>query len=106
MRKIEKQMLDAILAQRDAKIGNTRVVARDGFMDVFLHENHIASVRILNGLVWAICLDWGTLHNWPTHTTASRVNAICSLAPKGRAGYPHGVQIRNGKIVPYFPPTA
>jgi len=67
MRKIEKQTLEAIKANRNFKSGNTEV--RSG--TVYLHGNKIAE-RQGNRLI----LDTVTLHRWPTVTTRSRLNAL------------------------------
>ena len=67
MRKIEKQALEAIKANRNFKSGNTEVVGRV----VYLHGNKIAERRG-NRLI----LDTATLHRWPTVTTRSRLNAL------------------------------
>jgi len=67
MRKIERQTLDAIKANRNFKSGNTEV--REGV--VYLHGNRIAE-RQGNSLT----LDVATLNRWPTVTTRSRLNAL------------------------------
>ena len=67
MRKIEKQTLEAIKANRDFKSGNTEV---SGGV-VYLHGNRIAW-RDGNRLI----MDTATLHRWPTVTTRSRLNAL------------------------------
>ena len=67
MRKIEKQTLEAIKANRDFKNGNTEV---SGGV-VYLHGNRIAW-RDGNRLI----MDTATLHRWPTVTTRSRLNAL------------------------------
>ena len=75
MRKIERQMCDAIRDNKDWKSGNTQVITRYNMMGnnisfVYLHDNHIAtvtddSVRVYDG-------------GWQSNTTKSRLNAICS----------------------------
>ena len=67
MRKIEKQTLEAIKANRNFKSGNTEV--QGGV--VYLHGNRIA-YRDGGNLV----MDTATLHRWPTVTTRSRLNAL------------------------------
>jgi len=69
MRKIERQMCDAIRDNKDWKSGNTEVFHVDGAARVFLHNNLIAvvtddDVRIFDG-------------GWQSNTTKSRLNAIC-----------------------------
>jgi hypothetical protein len=69
MRKIERQMCDAIRDSKDWKSGNTEVFHVDGAARVFLHNNLIAvvtddDVRIFDG-------------GWQSNTTKSRLNAIC-----------------------------
>ena len=75
MRKIERQMCDAISNNKDWKSGNTQVITRYDVMGnyisfVYLHDNHIAtvtddSVRVYDG-------------GWQSNTTKSRLNAICN----------------------------
>ncbi len=73
MRKIEQQMIAAIRAGvTDKTMGNTRVHACVGFMEVQLHGNIIAHVDLSRGSVRF------TLAGWPTPTTRSRINAILS----------------------------
>ena len=67
MRKIEKQMNDAIRYQSDFKKDNTEVITIRGNSFVYLHGNHIATV----GDTLDIC-DAG----WQTVTTKSRLNAL------------------------------
>jgi len=67
MRKIERQTLEAIKANRNFKRGNTEV--REGV--VYLHGNRIAERRGNK-----LTLDVETLHRWPTVTTRSRLNAL------------------------------
>jgi hypothetical protein len=68
MRKIEREMLDALRNGRDWQSGNTRVTA-DG--RVYLHENLIATW--CNG---ALEVNRATLARWPTTTTISRLRAL------------------------------
>ena len=68
MRKIEKQMNDAINKQVDWKSANTEVVSCSNVTDVFLHGNLIARI----GETWIELFDGG--HQ--TTTTKSRLNAI------------------------------
>ena len=68
MRKIEREMLDALRAGRAWQSGNTRVTA-DG--RVYLHENLIATWR--NG---RLEVNLSALERWPTTTTISRLRAL------------------------------
>ena len=68
MRKIEKQMCEAIALGKDWKSGNTQVITINDVSWVYLHDNHIAtiyedSVEIFDG-------------GWQSNTTKSRLNAI------------------------------
>jgi hypothetical protein len=81
MRKIEKQMIEAVLSGDNWKSGNTEVVhyIDDGFFyaDIYLHGNHIATAK---------CSTWDrltdvrpnerTFSRWPTATTRSRLRAL------------------------------
>ena len=76
MRKIERQMCDAIRNTTDWKSGNTRVT---NFYDydkklvvtsVFLHDNMIAEITESVVPIYHPA--------WQTVTTKSRLNAICS----------------------------
>lgn len=80
MRKIEKQMIDAIKQRKNWQGSNTTVThhAKDSgisFCQVMLHGNHIADIwdAGLNGEMFPI-LD--TFRNWPTRTTVSRLRAL------------------------------
>ena len=69
MRKIERQMNSAIRSGRNFSSSNTAV--RHGFegeADVYLHGNHIATVKS-NSI---IIKDGG----WQSNTTKSRLNAL------------------------------
>ena len=74
MRKIEKQMNDAIRYQSDFKKDNTEVITIRGNSFVYLHGNHIATV----GKTLDIC-DAG----WQTVTTKSRLNALLNEFAEG-----------------------
>ena len=70
MRKIERQMNQAMRYFRPFSSANTTVVQNDRDMDVFLHGNHIATLckismdlRIFDG-------------GWQSNTTKSRLNAL------------------------------
>ena len=70
MRKIERQMNQAMRYFRPFSSSNTTVVQNRDDMDVFLHGNHIATLckismdlRIFDG-------------GWQSNTTKSRLNAL------------------------------
>ena len=76
MRKIERQMCEAIRNTTDWKSGNTRVTNfydRDKKLvvtSVFLHDNMIAELTDTDVTIY----DGG----WQSNTTKSRLNAICN----------------------------
>lgn len=76
MRKIEREMLQAIEARRNWTKGNTRVLFSAaqviGAGRVTLHENNIALI-MHDG---TIRIFPETFRNWPTMTTASRLRAL------------------------------
>ena len=72
MRKIEKQMNNAIARGESWAGGNTQVVTLvNGVSEVFLHGHHIAQCYGTETEV-----DIKTLLNWPTRTTMSRLRAL------------------------------
>lgn len=82
MRKIEKQMLDAISQRKDFKLDNTAVFfissnesgnPHGSRSEVFLHGNHIANHWHDSG---QIEVNSRTLAQWPTPTTKSRLRAL------------------------------
>ena len=95
MRKIERQMLNAIANNIDWHSANTRVEfdADTNESKVYLHGNHIADVadnyiRIYDG-------------GWQSNTTKSRLNAIfheCGIAGEGvfQKNYQWFVRLYNG----------
>ena len=74
MRKIEKQMNEAILNREDFRKDNTEVITISDCSFVYLHGNHIATV----GKTLDIC-DAG----WQTVTTKSRLNALLNEFAEG-----------------------
>ena len=70
MRKIERQMCDAIRDNKSWRSGNTEVQNTPYGSLVYLHGNHIATVTDD-----AVQLFDG---GWQTNTTKSRLNAICN----------------------------
>ena len=76
MRKIEKQMIEAINNGSDFKSANTEVVFFAGTLaTVYLHGHKIATVkkRIGDDEIEA---DRETFRDWPTATTRSRLRAL------------------------------
>ena len=76
MRKIERQMIEAIKSETDWKSGNTKVInfynedKECVVTSVFLHDNLIAEVTDTDMKIF----DGG----WQSNTTKSRLNALCS----------------------------
>lgn len=68
MRKIERQMIQAIQENKDLKVANTEVISCSHVSDVYLHGNLIARI----GETWMELFDGG----WRTNTTKSRLNAL------------------------------
>lgn len=80
MRKIEIEMMNHLVAKMNYKNGNTEVQHHERDAMVYLHGNHIATVRT-NGR-WAefsprdIEVNVRTLLAYPTKTTMSRLRAL------------------------------
>lgn len=76
MRKIEKQMLKAIIARKDWSEGNTKVIwtkSRFGELGrICLHGHTLAEVTNMG----KVYLNTRTLENWPTRTMCSRLRAL------------------------------
>ena len=79
MRKIERQMVQAVEDSRAWAAGNT-TVSRDAdnpnMMVVSLHGNHIASIEIADGRILGRWINLRTLREYPTLTTISRLRAM------------------------------
>jgi hypothetical protein len=94
MRQIEKDMLNAIDSHKAWRNSNTSVslhVDARGFLvpNVFLHNNHIATVE--NGIVK---VNTYTLAKWPTVTTKSRLRALgANVTTKRGVTYLDGVAL-------------
>lgn len=82
MRKIEKQMLDAISLKKDFRLDNTAVFfisanesgnPHGSRSEIFLHGNHIANFWHESGQTE---VNSRTLATWPTPTTKSRLRAL------------------------------
>ena len=77
MRKIERQMCEAIRDSKDWKLDNTEVInfynddKQLVVTSVFLHDNLIAEVTDNDVTIY----DGG----WQSNTTKSRLNAICNF---------------------------
>jgi hypothetical protein len=80
MRKIEKEMLEAIKFGQDWLNNNTEVSIyssyRVYFADVYLHGNHIAEVICRMGWPDIVKPNVQTLKDYPTRTTMSRLRAL------------------------------
>ena len=109
MRKIEREMIQAIIDGRNWKKANTEVEAHpsgNNEMRVFLHGNNIASYKD------------GTLYinhcGWKTVTTKSRLNALISFVQGGLSGiyqknfewYMKRVSNSDGSVYEYSIPNA
>ena len=70
MRKIEKQMIEAINQNKNWSSGNTQVVTNEGVSTVYLHGNKIALIDDTSMTIF----DGG----WQSNTTKSRLNALCT----------------------------
>lgn len=74
MRKIEKQMKNAIHAHRRWSLDNTLVAPLDDIMlAVYLHGHEIALINNRTGFVM---VNENTLRAYPTNTTKSRLRAL------------------------------
>ena len=74
MRKIEREMLEAIRTGQDWHKDNTSVIDEgNGGGRVFLHGHLIATFADCGGQVFP---DLDTLREWPTATTKSRLRAL------------------------------
>jgi hypothetical protein len=92
MRKIEKDMMDAINNCRTWHGANTSVSSIDDVnCAVFLHGNHIADVNSRTGLVM---VNKYTLAKWPTNTTKSRLRALgANVTTKNGSTFLDGIAI-------------
>jgi hypothetical protein len=81
MRKIEKQMIEAIRSGDNWKSGNTEVVHHidNGifYADIYLHGNHIAVATPKHWDFYPVAkANRDTFSRWPTATTRSRLRAL------------------------------
>lgn len=87
MRKIEQQMMTAIADNHVWAGGNTSVSRNEdnpNIMDVALHGNHIASIKIAAGHIIGCWINLRTLDDYPTVTTLSRLRAMGFSVRKGQ----------------------
>jgi hypothetical protein len=92
MRKVEKDMLQAINERRTWHGSNTSVSTIDDVnCAVFLHGNHIADVNSRTGFVM---VNRYTLAKWPTVTTKSRLRALgANVQTKNHVTFLDGVPV-------------
>jgi len=94
MRKIEREMIQAIIDRRCMNKANTKVVVHHGNMDsnaadyrkesvrVYLHDNWIAEYSH-DGTKSLLYINH---QGWKTNTTKSRLNALISFVSGGLSG--------------------
>jgi len=78
MRKIEREMIQAIIEGRDWKKANTEVITSPAYARVYLHDNCIAE--------YSYCKDLKLSINhcgWKTNTTKSRLNSLIQFVLGG-----------------------
>ena len=80
MRKIEREMIQAIIDQRDYKKANTEVVQGLNRSDVYLHGHHIASYYHEVGELMIANAGY------KTRTTKSRLNVLIQFVHGGLSG--------------------
>lgn len=99
MRKIEKQMIDAVRSKRDKWVnGNTGVFLEHGGgnphgprSEIYLHGNHIADYWHNSG---ELDVDTRTIARWPSNTTKSRLRALgANVTTKAGKTYLDGVEV-------------
>ena len=92
MRKIEREMLQAIHEHRHWQKDNTRVAHMGGdVFNVYLHSNPIAYIK--GGKVWPNLETW---NRWPTMTTGSRLHALGVPNKASRDGDPGRARLSRG----------
>lgn len=98
MRKIEKQIIDAIRNNQDLKVANSEVISCSNVSDVYLHGNLIARI----GETWMELFDCG----YQTNTTKSRLNALLqAFGMEGEYIFQKNFQWfinYNGAPIPFF----
>lgn len=98
MRKIEKQMIDAVRSKREKWVsGNTGVFLETAGnphgprSEIYLHGNHIADYWHNSG---ELDVDVRTLARWPSNTTKSRLRALgANVTTKAHKTYLDGVLV-------------
>ena len=85
MRKIERDMINAVLSGKNWRQDNTRVKHDGAIVKVYLHDNLIASANRATRTVTPIP---ATFSEWATRTTASRLRAL-GIDATIRNGLPH-----------------
>lgn len=92
MRVIEQEMVNAIRDKKNWRKSNTQVTRNDTSADVYLFDKHIARVYDKDlPLARPVAINTVTLINWPTATTASRLNALLRKFSEGES-----VSVRKG----------
>lgn len=92
MRKIEQQMVDAVRNKAVRFVnGNTWVSGDGDKSQVFLHNNHVATVHHDTG---KLDVNHCTLRQWPTNTTKSRLRALGAKIETRK-----GVLYVNGEVI-------
>ena len=82
MRKIEENMVTAVLTYRNVNLSNTSVEVNGGTVTVSLHGNPIFKKDINTGVAVF------TLAGWDTNTTRSRLRAL-DVGVYRKDGLPH-----------------
>ena len=100
MRKIEQNMLRAVVGMQSWHSDNTMVTITPGTKaehftplrgEVFLHGNHIATMDYSTG---ALRVNKQTLARWPSSTTKSRLRALgVNVTTRKGVTYLNGVAI-------------
>jgi len=98
MRKIEKQIIEAIKDNKDLKIANSEVISCSNVSDVYLHGNLIARI----GETWMELFDGG----WRSATTKSRINSLLqAFGMEGERIFSKNFEwfiVYNGQTIPFF----
>ena len=98
MRKIERQMIQAIQENKDLKVANTEVISCSHVSDVYLHGNLIARI----GETWMELFDGG----YRSATTKSRINSLLSeFGIEGERIFSKNFEwfiVYNGQTIPFF----
>lgn len=77
MRKIEREMLEAVKNRKNWSLDNTRVIYHGPFSTIQLHYHTIAEWRHDEAFKNdPLLVNVQTLKQWPTNTTKSRLRAL------------------------------